>query len=421
MSNSYFGNLPNIGEFPFQIITGGGTKTYQLSFTSGGTKGVLVFVDGAVQRPDIDYSANGDVIVFSENVTLGAQIFVYGLGLPKSSLTDINGEYTSLPIFSVQWMPSRNMIPAGYVAADGQELSRATFNDAFTSILAGNVPSIDDTTWLSTPTERGKYSLGNGTTTFRMPDYNGKFAGSLGAAFLRGDGELSGSTAGTIQRDALQDFKLTNTLRRSIDKLTATRTMQQAADYTFNIGGVPQPIDSVTISSSSVPAGSYEVVPFGARISASETRPLNVTGCWCVKLFGAVVNQGSADVGQLASDYANLLSRTTLLESQAYGIGQRWYDVKSSRAIGGVYKNETNKTITANLFVQGGASHTVITMTAGTDVSGTTIINPVVVASYQIYSNSSQGFLSASIPPGMVYRLDPANVAQVNHWAELRE
>lgn len=413
MSNSYFGNLPNIGEFPFQIITGGGTKAYQLSFTSGGTKGVLVFVDGAVQRPDIDYSANGDVIVFSENVTLGAQIFVYGLGLPKSSLTDINGDYTSLPIFSVQWMPSRNMIPAGYVAADGQELSRATFNDAFTSILAGNVPSIDDTTWLSTPTERGKYSLGNGTTTFRMPDYNGKYVGSLGAVFLRGDGALSAAVAGVIQPDAFQAHEHEEGVEGSY------LTSGGSSTGTVRSGRTPTSNSSVTAATAltlGIVASSG-----GTPRTASETRPLNVTGCWVVKLFGAVVNQGSADVGQLASDYANLLSRTTLLESQAYGIGQRWYDVKSLRTIGGVYKNETNKTITVNLFVQGGATNTILTMTAGTDISGTTIINPVVVAAYQIYSNTSNGFLSASIPPGMVYRLDPANVGLVNYWAELRE
>ena len=40
--------------------------------------------------------------------------------------------------------------------------------------------------------------------------------------------------------------------------------------------------------------------------TASETRPQNVTGCYLIKAFGVVVNPGSANAAQLASDLATL-------------------------------------------------------------------------------------------------------------------
>lgn len=49
--------------------------------------------------------------------------------------------------------------------------------------------------------------------------------------------------------------------------------------------------------------------------TANENRPLNVTGCWIVKLFGAVTNPGAVDAAQLASDLVALTARVSTLES----------------------------------------------------------------------------------------------------------
>lgn len=198
----------------------------------------------------------------------------------------------SSPMFSVMWWPQRSAIPAGYVAADGQTLSRATYPDAWAGIQAGNVPTVADATWNSTPTERGKFTAGDGSTTFRLPDYNGKFAGSLGAVFLRGDGALSAAVAGAIQLD---EFKAH---AHGLPGNTSNGTVDGSVD--LNTGG--------TTASTYSTAGS----------GGAETRPLNVTGCWVIKLFGAVTEAGSADAAQLASDYANLAGRVTTLE----GIGK---------------------------------------------------------------------------------------------------
>ena len=199
-------------------------------------------------------------------------------------LDDVSG---GDPLFSVMWWPKRSTIPAGYVAADGQELSRLTYPDAWAGIQAGNVPTVAAATWNSTPTERGKFTVGNGSTTFRLPDYNGKFAGSLGAVFLRGDGALSSIVNGVIQLDDIR-----------------------AHSHNFGVGvtdGTAGVADSSSARTGTISTESY---------GGTETRPLNVTGCWVIKLFGAVVNVGSADAAQLASDYANLAAALSTLDSQ---------------------------------------------------------------------------------------------------------
>lgn len=233
----------------------------------------------------------------------------------------IGGGGDSSPMFSVMWWPQRSAIPAGYVAADGQTLSRATYPDAWAGIQAGNVPTVADATWNSTPTERGKFTSGDGSTTFRLPDYNGKFAGSLGAVFLRGDGALSAAIAGTIQTDGVR-----------------------AHTHTVGVGGsgtsVATPGDTCVMGSNSATASPRGHV---STTGGAETRPLNVTGCWVIKLFGAVVNVGSADAAQLASDYANLAGRVSTLEvrQRALGYGQTWQDVTASRVVGTTYTNTT--------------------------------------------------------------------------------
>lgn len=223
----------------------------------------------------------------------------------------------SSPMFSVMWWPQRSAIPAGYVAADGQTLSRATYPDAWAGIQAGNVPTVADATWNSTPTERGKFTAGDGSTTFRLPDYNGKFSGSLGAVFLRGDGALSAAIAGVIQQDTYKDHSHAVLGGSGAAQVTST-TYGLYGGTDASSGVDPNTTDAAYFlrgnrSAKTLISNASVVTSQSADVS-TENRPLNVTGCWVIKLYGAVVNTGSADAAQLASDYANLASRTTALE-----------------------------------------------------------------------------------------------------------
>lgn len=86
---------------------------------------------------------------------------------------------------------SRAYIQPYEVVADGQLLNRADWPELWA--YAQMLTPIADADWLADPTKRGKYSLGNGSTTFRVPDRNGVQSGSLAALYGRGDGAGNGT------------------------------------------------------------------------------------------------------------------------------------------------------------------------------------------------------------------------------------
>ena len=198
-------------------------------------------------------------------------------------VNDALSKAAGLPLLFPLWCPNRAAIPAGYAPTDGQALSRSLYPDAWAGIAAGNVPVATDSAWLATPTERGKFTAGDGSTTFRLPDYNGKSAGSLGAVFMRGDGALSAGTDGVIQSDELRSHN-----HPLIGNLVLASNAGTGM-FSLNSGGVASN-DSRFINAS----------------GGAETRPLNVTGCWIIRLFGAVVNPGAADAAQLATEVSKL-------------------------------------------------------------------------------------------------------------------
>ena len=98
---------------------------------------------------------------------------------------------------------SRAFIPAFEVFSDGQLLNRADYPDlwAYAQLLS----PIEDSLWLSNIYQRGKYSTGNGSTTFRVPDRNGIQPNSLPALYGRGDGGDS-AASGQVFDSAAPDI-----------------------------------------------------------------------------------------------------------------------------------------------------------------------------------------------------------------------
>jgi len=216
-------------------------------------------------------------------------------------------QYGTVPLFSVQWWGGkRSAIPAGHIPADGQAISRALYIDV-TANVAGMMGAISDASWVATPTLRGNWATGDGSTTWRVPDLNGKSAGTVGAPFLRGDGALSSAVAGTIQMDALQghDHVLLSTVAAA------------------NVGG---PVTGT--ASSGGYAGQTKGMASdgtnGTPRSAVETRPLNATGCFIIKVFGAVNNSGSMDANQIATDLGLQNARVTALENTNKKVYTSW-------------------------------------------------------------------------------------------------
>lgn len=216
-------------------------------------------------------------------------------------------------VLDVRWLTTRSPMRTGYAAGDGQTLSRSLYPDALAAIQAGLVPVCTDAEWLADPAKRGYFTLGDGSSTFRVPDYNGKSAGALGAAFMRGDGLNSAGVAGRIQGDAIRNIKGVSTPSgfsiigemSANDPTSPVQVVRRGG--TANYGPTVASADW----GNAIDFDASRAVP-----TAADNHPVSVTGCWAVKLFGAVQNSGSADAAALATAVAELASRTSVLEQR---------------------------------------------------------------------------------------------------------
>lgn len=306
--------------------------------------------------------------------------------------TQAGASDSSVPVGTVMWWPDRRSIPKGFGPGDGQALQRSLYPD-LTKMANGNMlPLATDANWLAAPTERGKYTLGDGATTIRVPDYNGKFAGSIGAPFFRGDGALSAGVAGAIRPWEVGPHT---------HPITVT-TMSTGA--TVGMG------NRRVSTTNGLDDGAATNAPIGANPGA-ENRPVDVTGCWIIKLFGTVSNEGAADAAALATVYAALVGRVEALEARPRGLGdgQTWQNVTSSRAANTVYTNTTKRPIMVKII-------TIATWPGSRDL----MVSGVSVDAQSISSNWN-GAMSQMVivPPDATYQFGNAPVP-VTMWMELR-
>ena len=118
----------------------------------------------------------------------------------KAKVDQLNG---TIPLGVVWfWTGNRSAIPDSCAPYDGDVVNRADFPDLWADIAAGKYPTVSDAVWLASGAHRFKFSTGDGSTTFRFPDYNGVKAGSFKSPVLRGDGY---APIGGVLGDAMRD------------------------------------------------------------------------------------------------------------------------------------------------------------------------------------------------------------------------
>ncbi|MDH1106749.1 phage tail protein [Pseudomonas otitidis] len=425
------GGTLNFGQWQWSSATSGGVANGYLALNATNPADATALMIAKSSAEGLDYSRSvallraGDTLciqsrpggsvahrfrVTGELVDSGAYrsvpvVYVSGAGgVPASNallqvlMTPAGASDMGMPLLSVQWWVSRASIPAGCAPADGQLLSRALYPDVWAAIRDGKVPKTTEATWSSDPTQRGMFTEGDGSTTFRMPDYNGKAVGSLGALFMRGDGALSAGGAGAIQGSR------SNSLSRV--RLETTYDISTNTDMSIPEDG----------SYSQRLAADW--VNHGIRFAKSggETRPLNVTGCWIVKMGSGVTNQGTIDAAAISSTYAALATRVEALESRprTLGDGQQWLDVTAQRALGTTYTNTTNQLIKARVTVQVSTSSggSLIAQVNGSSVDRGT----------QSYGGNAPTSNDIEVPPGATYRflMGSGSSGAVLTWWEMR-
>lgn len=229
-------------------------------------------------------------------------------------------------IGAVEWFNgTRAKIPAGYIAADGQLVSRtaAATADLWAAVNSGMLNSVSDSQWIENTAadpakpyqrvgNRGFYSTGNNSTNFRIPDLNGvrrkgdtndgtAFTGesSIVGNFLRGDG--GGATTGIYSSGAVNANAAPN--------ITGYWTGPTPSQFQNGSGGAVNgtgPDASRFNNKSGTPSDTiWSPNSYGFDFSASrsndvygrdsttEIRPNSVTGIWIIRSSGLFSAQGT--------------------------------------------------------------------------------------------------------------------------------
>lgn len=229
---------------------------------------------------------------------------------------------------SVQWFNgTMAKMPAGYVPSNGQLLARADYPDLWKMIEDGYFNSVSDAKWLAGETavqtppggtatvsvtnkaaHRGKYSTGDGSTTFRMPDLNGAQPDSIAGLFLRGNGGAAGA-ANSISHGSVVNPSYPNIMGDIVPAYSATATMWDAGSGAFSlIGATTNKVGNPTINASAGASARGGNIRFNAYLSSnsygkqdaianvdgsirnfSGGGPANAIGMWIIRATGAFV------------------------------------------------------------------------------------------------------------------------------------
>lgn len=179
----------------------------------------------------------------------------------------------------VMW-ETRAYIPPYCLPRDGQLVNRADWPELWA--WAQKTTPITDAAWLADVTKRGSYSTGNGTTTFRLPDWNGVQSGSIPGVFFRGG---NGTADMTMSLSAAPN--ITGSTGLVLTSHTTT-SMGSLTDNWFNYWSTAAPngSSSNTYRENSVGIDASKSSLVYGRNNTSEVVPNKVSGVWLVRASG---------------------------------------------------------------------------------------------------------------------------------------
>ena len=176
---------------------------------------------------------------------------------------------------------SRAYIQPYEVCSDGQLLNRADWPDLWA--YAQMTSPIEDADWLADPANRGKYSTGDGETTFRVPDRNGVQTGSISGLYARGDGGNSAND-GTVQQNAAPN--ITGTVG------AAVWSAYGASTGVFKTQGPVASPPMLSTTTTPAPCVRFEAgldnAAYG-RDNTTEVRTNSFIGVWVIRASGGFV------------------------------------------------------------------------------------------------------------------------------------
>lgn len=216
-----------------------------------------------LKRTKVDGSSNSGALV---NFTAGSK----NVGIPAlaSALVPTGARMEFLG----------NVVPPGYLELDGSLKSRLQYPALWAYAQASGILAAGDAGWAF---EKGKFSPGDGATTFRLPDHRGLHA----RTWDHGAGVDTGRAIGSIQADAMLQHTHTATASVSdpghahpLDGQTIQGSGSAAPSAVTD--GNARGLGTVTGTAGT---GITVGVTVNAASGASETRVKNVAVLVCVK------------------------------------------------------------------------------------------------------------------------------------------
>ena len=249
-----------------QTITGDGGASYTLTHAVANAQEIEVFVNNVRQEAGVAYTVNGTALNMTGNVASTDDFYVIYQGKALQTVVPPDGSVSTGKLAtgavtqdklasSVILIPTgmiapfaMSTAPTGWLECDGSAISRATYSDLFTAL---------GTT----------HGVGDGSTTFNVPDLRGEFI----RGWDNSKGTDSGRTFGSSQTDNAN----------SISQINSSGSGQ----ITGSLYTVTVPTDGSYSSYLSMD-GRLTTYGQGAirfQTNGIETRPRNIAMMYCVK------------------------------------------------------------------------------------------------------------------------------------------
>ena len=293
-TSDYVQDISEYIALPFVLET-----VYKLNQRVVLTNGYIVksTVDGNTNNPNVDMTG-----------------WVYSSLTPSHNLSDVDdkaeartnldvyskSEVTSrvgLPIGNIRWFNgSRSQIEDGEIALDGTTvLKRADYPELWAYIQAYQ-HVITDAEWVATPLKRSAFSSGDGSTTFRLADMNGKYTNSLRSPVLRGDGYYP---SGIALGDAIREIEGHTNYMSYVDSPESQFEGKPSLSGAFYAGAVKGYTVQGAAWTNPNSGNSQKPLAFKASLvvpTANENRPNSIFGVYVIKAMG--VTQAKPNEGQ---------------------------------------------------------------------------------------------------------------------------
>ena len=271
------GNAGNIGNYHTAIQSSGAITLTDWGNNSGVT-------DGSNQHGIIigfDASLSNAIYGNSDTVQPKSLTMRYIIKVVKTPEINIIQSNSTIGIGAIQQF-LQNSIPNGWLSLEaGQEVSREVYADLWTWVQE-NAPLISESEWQEKATNQkavAYYSTGDESTTFRLPRLIGFAEGKT----INNVGEMTSAGLPNITGEflAADNSGFSNAVNNSTGafygKTEETRFASVTNGGASSIGFDASRSNSIYGNSTTVQPESFALV-------------------WCVKAYGAIVNQGSVNL-----------------------------------------------------------------------------------------------------------------------------